>query len=120
MTDPTMELLQESGWEELKKEARKIEGDLDIMLSSYGNLGSRFSMETLERNASIEVRDAKIIFNGCQCTAQHAYRKGNLCADALAKLGTAQPEDILVVNDPSAEIKKLLVADMLQLGRERV
>ncbi|CAL5401207.1 unnamed protein product [Camellia sinensis] len=43
MTDPTMELLQESGWEELRKEARKIEGDLDVKLSSYAKLGSRFS-----------------------------------------------------------------------------
>ncbi|XP_027113009.1 Golgi SNAP receptor complex member 1-2 [Coffea eugenioides] len=41
--DPTMELLQESGWEELRKEARKIEGDLDVKLSSYAKLGARFS-----------------------------------------------------------------------------
>ncbi|KAM7476313.1 hypothetical protein LguiB_023556 [Lonicera macranthoides] len=42
--DPSMEMmLQESGWEELRKEARKIEGDLDVKLSSYAKLGSRFS-----------------------------------------------------------------------------
>ncbi|XP_027106481.1 Golgi SNAP receptor complex member 1-2-like [Coffea arabica] len=41
--DPAMELLQESGWEELRKEARKIEGDLDVKLSSYAKLGARFS-----------------------------------------------------------------------------
>ncbi|CDP19939.1 unnamed protein product [Coffea canephora] len=35
-----MELLQESGWEELRKEARKIEGDLDVKLSSYAKLGA--------------------------------------------------------------------------------
>ncbi|KAK4269773.1 hypothetical protein QN277_022886 [Acacia crassicarpa] len=35
--------LQESGWEELRKEARKIEGDLDVKLSSYAKLGSRFT-----------------------------------------------------------------------------
>lgn len=33
--------LQESGWEELRKEARKIERDLDVRLSSYAKLGSR-------------------------------------------------------------------------------
>ncbi|CAA6673582.1 unnamed protein product [Spirodela intermedia] len=33
--------LQESGWEELRKEARKIERDLDVKLSSYAKLGSR-------------------------------------------------------------------------------
>lgn len=27
------------GWEELRKEARKIEGDLDVKLSSYAKLG---------------------------------------------------------------------------------
>ncbi|CAL9173152.1 unnamed protein product [Musa hybrid cultivar] len=35
--------LQESGWEELRKEARKIEGDLDVKLSSYAKLASRFT-----------------------------------------------------------------------------
>ncbi|KAF8412403.1 hypothetical protein HHK36_000367 [Tetracentron sinense] len=42
MTDLNLEL-QESGWEELRKEARKIEGDLDVKLSSYAKLGSRFT-----------------------------------------------------------------------------
>ncbi|KAK5783406.1 hypothetical protein PVK06_037914 [Gossypium arboreum] len=42
MTDPNLDL-QESGWEELRKDARKIEGDLDVKLSSYAKLGSRFT-----------------------------------------------------------------------------
>ncbi|XP_048334370.2 Golgi SNAP receptor complex member 1-2 isoform X3 [Ziziphus jujuba] len=42
MTDPNLEL-QESGWEELRREARKIEGDLDVKLSSYAKLGARFT-----------------------------------------------------------------------------
>ncbi|KAF7825353.1 Golgi SNAP receptor complex member 1-2 [Senna tora] len=46
MTDSTMEL-QESGWEELRKEARKIEGDLDVKLSSYAKLGARFTQGLL-------------------------------------------------------------------------
>nr|GMD29810.1 Golgi SNAP receptor complex member 1-2 [Ipomoea batatas] len=41
--DPSMDLLQESGWEELRKEARKVEGDLDVKLSSYAKLGARFT-----------------------------------------------------------------------------
>ncbi|CAH9098009.1 unnamed protein product [Cuscuta epithymum] len=41
--DPNMDLLQESGWEELRSEARKIESDLDVKLSSYAKLGSRFT-----------------------------------------------------------------------------
>lgn len=41
--DPNMDVLQESGWEELRKEARKIEGDLDVKLSSYAKLGARFT-----------------------------------------------------------------------------
>ncbi|CAL5403049.1 unnamed protein product [Camellia sinensis] len=61
-----------------------------------------------------------IIFNSTQCTGQHVYREENLCADALPKLGAAQPDDILVVNDPQAEIRELLVADMLGMGRERL
>ncbi|KAI0514316.1 Golgi SNAP receptor complex member 1-2 [Dendrobium catenatum] len=42
MMDSSLEL-QESGWEELRKEARKIEGDLDIKLSSYAKLAARFT-----------------------------------------------------------------------------
>jgi len=30
--------LQESEWEELRREARKLEGDLDVKLSSYARL----------------------------------------------------------------------------------
>ncbi|XP_022769674.1 Golgi SNAP receptor complex member 1-2-like isoform X3 [Durio zibethinus] len=42
MTDPILDL-QESGWEELRREARKTEGDLDVKLSSYAKLGARFT-----------------------------------------------------------------------------
>ncbi|CAO2206928.1 unnamed protein product [Urochloa humidicola] len=35
--------LQESGWEELRREARKLEGDLDVKLSSYARLAARSS-----------------------------------------------------------------------------
>ncbi|KAL6981763.1 Golgi SNAP receptor complex member 1-2 [Sarracenia purpurea var. burkii] len=43
MADLNMELSQESGWEELRKEARKIESVLDVKLSSYAKLGARFN-----------------------------------------------------------------------------
>ena len=46
MSDLSMEL-QESGWEELRKEARKIEGNLDVKLSSYAKLGARFTQGNL-------------------------------------------------------------------------
>ncbi|KAE8709391.1 Golgi SNAP receptor complex member 1-2 [Hibiscus syriacus] len=54
MTDPNLDL-QESGWEELRREARKIEGDLDVKLSSYAKLGARSwkSME-MEIQSSLE------------------------------------------------------------------
>ncbi|KAL9228854.1 hypothetical protein vseg_004389 [Gypsophila vaccaria] len=42
MSDLNIEL-QESGWEELRKDARKIEGDIDVKLSSYAKLGARFT-----------------------------------------------------------------------------
>ncbi|XP_010544627.1 PREDICTED: Golgi SNAP receptor complex member 1-2-like isoform X2 [Tarenaya hassleriana] len=42
MMDSSLDL-QESGWEELRREARKIEGDLDVKLSSYAKLGARFN-----------------------------------------------------------------------------
>uniref|UniRef100_A0A0D6R6P4 Golgi SNAP receptor complex member 1 n=1 Tax=Araucaria cunninghamii TaxID=56994 RepID=A0A0D6R6P4_ARACU len=33
----------DAGWEELRREARKIEGDLDVKLSSYAKLGGRLA-----------------------------------------------------------------------------
>ncbi|KAJ3685705.1 hypothetical protein LUZ61_014869 [Rhynchospora tenuis] len=33
----------DDSWEELRKEARKVEGDLDVMLSSYARLAARFN-----------------------------------------------------------------------------
>ncbi|XP_020599943.1 probable polygalacturonase, partial [Phalaenopsis equestris] len=42
MMDASLEL-QESDWEELRKEARKIEGELDIKLSSKDKLAAIFS-----------------------------------------------------------------------------
>ncbi|CAN8318580.1 unnamed protein product [Cochlearia groenlandica] len=42
MTESSLDM-QESGWEELRREARKIEGDLDVKLSSYAKLGARFT-----------------------------------------------------------------------------
>ncbi|KAJ6823198.1 Golgi SNAP receptor complex member 1-2 isoform X1 [Iris pallida] len=42
MGDSILEI-QEPGWEELRKEAMKIEGDLDVKLSSYAKLGTRFN-----------------------------------------------------------------------------
>ncbi|KAL5718269.1 Golgi SNAP receptor complex member 1-2 [Ranunculus cassubicifolius] len=35
--------MQEANWEELRKEARKIEGDLDVKLSSYAKISGRFT-----------------------------------------------------------------------------
>ncbi|KAL7245022.1 hypothetical protein ACSBR2_000378 [Camellia fascicularis] len=64
------------------------------------------------------VDDAKILLRGCESTIQHIWKEGNLCADALAKL-RAKPEDILVVNEPPAEIRDLLVRDMIGLSCER-
>ncbi|KAK2978811.1 hypothetical protein RJ640_006773, partial [Escallonia rubra] len=52
--DPSMEILQESGWEELRKEARKIEGDLDVKLSSYGKLGASTSRSWKSMEMEIE------------------------------------------------------------------
>ncbi|KAG0447629.1 hypothetical protein HPP92_028234 [Vanilla planifolia] len=40
--DSSLEL-QESGWEELRKEARKVEGDIDVKLSSYSKVAARFT-----------------------------------------------------------------------------
>ncbi|CAL5347898.1 unnamed protein product [Camellia sinensis] len=74
--------------------------------------GDNFSFQGL-------VEDARIILRGCECEVIHVMREGNTCANALVKLGAEQPEDLLVVNEPPAEIRSLLVADMLGVGRVR-
>ncbi|KAL7227067.1 hypothetical protein ACSBR1_022019 [Camellia fascicularis] len=65
------------------------------------------------------LENAKIIFRGYECTIQHVFKEGNLCADALAKLGAVQLEEIVVVNEPPVEIRSYLVANMIGLSRER-
>ncbi|CAL5344275.1 unnamed protein product [Camellia sinensis] len=65
------------------------------------------------------VEDARIIMQGCACEIKHILREGNTCADALAKFGAEQPEDLLLVNEPPMEIRGLLVADILGVSRER-
>ncbi|XP_028069972.1 uncharacterized protein LOC114272460 [Camellia sinensis] len=65
------------------------------------------------------VDDAKILIRGCECTIQHIWKEGNLCADALAKFGAEQLEDILVVNEPPAAIRSLLMRDMIGLSSEQ-
>ncbi|GMP39345.1 hypothetical protein CsSME_00010214 [Camellia sinensis var. sinensis] len=51
--------------------------------------------------------------------AQHIWKQGNLCTDALAKLGADQSEEMLVVNEPPAELRSYLLADLLGISRER-
>ncbi|KAL7260608.1 hypothetical protein ACSBR1_006300 [Camellia fascicularis] len=66
------------------------------------------------------IEDARIILRGCEYTIQHVLREGNSRADVMAKLGAEQPVELLVVNDPPAEVRNLLVVDMLGLSRKRV
>jgi Golgi SNAP receptor complex protein 1 len=49
--------LQESGWEELRREARKLEGDLDVKLSSYARLAARSSSSSSAPAASSPTAD---------------------------------------------------------------
>ncbi|CAL5336391.1 unnamed protein product [Camellia sinensis] len=66
------------------------------------------------------VEDARIIMRDCDCTIQHIKREANICADALAKLGENQPVELPIVNDPPAEIRNLLIADIVHLSQEVV
>jgi Golgi SNAP receptor complex protein 1 len=49
--------LQESGWEELRREARKLEGDLDVKLSSYARLAARSSSAAAASGAASPTAD---------------------------------------------------------------
>ncbi|CAL5416069.1 unnamed protein product [Camellia sinensis] len=64
------------------------------------------------------VKDARIIMRGCDCTIQHIRREANICADAMAKLGEYQPAELLIVQDPLAELQPLLVEDIVHLSTE--
>ncbi|XP_043715438.1 Golgi SNAP receptor complex member 1-2-like isoform X2 [Telopea speciosissima] len=59
MADPNLEL-QEAGWEELRKEARKIEGDLDAKLSSYAKLGAMFTQGDTGSSRSFKSMEMEI------------------------------------------------------------
>ncbi|XP_024372384.1 Golgi SNAP receptor complex member 1-2 [Physcomitrium patens] len=45
----------EGGWEELRKEARKIEGDLDVKLSSYAKLGGDIRGDGSWKSMELEI-----------------------------------------------------------------
>ncbi|XP_028070017.1 uncharacterized protein LOC114272492 [Camellia sinensis] len=64
------------------------------------------------------VEDARITMRGCDCTIQHIRRDANICADAMAKLGEYQPAELLIVQDPPAELRPLLVEDIVHLSME--
>ncbi|KAL2477966.1 Golgi SNAP receptor complex member 1 [Forsythia ovata] len=59
--DPNMDVLQESGWEELRKEARKTEGDLDVKLSSYAKLGARLTQGGYVDTSSPNVGSSRVM-----------------------------------------------------------
>lgn len=40
------------------------------------------------------VEDAQILLRGCDCSVQHVWKEGNLCADFLAKMGAKKWEPI--------------------------
>ncbi|CAL5347704.1 unnamed protein product [Camellia sinensis] len=65
------------------------------------------------------IEDSTFTLRRCECTVQHTMEEGNLCADAMAKLGAEQPVDLLVVNEPPEETRSMLVADMVGRSRER-
>ncbi|CAL5430408.1 unnamed protein product [Camellia sinensis] len=77
--------------------------------------------EPIESNCPFRdlVEDAKILFSDCECIIQPIMKQENFCATALAKLGADQPEDMLVVNEPPAELRSYLMADMIGIQRER-
>ncbi|CAL5424963.1 unnamed protein product [Camellia sinensis] len=62
--------------------------------------------------------DARIIMCGCDYTIQHIQRDAKICADAMAKLGEYQPAEFLIVQDPPAELRPLLVEDIVHLSME--
>ncbi|CAL5327152.1 unnamed protein product [Camellia sinensis] len=90
-----------------------IETDADqIMKLMHEDLGDKTPFKDL-------VHKAQILLKGYECSVQHVWKDGNLlCADALAKMGANQPEDMLVFNNPPAELRCLLVSDMISFPRD--
>ncbi|CAL5390468.1 unnamed protein product [Camellia sinensis] len=64
------------------------------------------------------VEDARIIMRGCDCSTQHIRREANICVDAMAKLSEYQPASLLIVNEPLAELRPLIVANIAHLSQE--
>jgi len=50
---------------------------------------------------------------------RHTPREGNMCVDFLAKLGTRSTSDLLIVLNPSAELRLLLMADSMGVAYHR-
>ncbi|KAH6783829.1 golgi snare 12 [Perilla frutescens var. hirtella] len=79
--DPNMDALQESGWEELRKQSRKIEGNIDVKLSSSLQRRSR------KIEGDIDIKPEK---NESQRTSIAAYF---IAADKTILEGTRKNAD---------------------------
>ena len=50
----------------------------------------------------------------------HMFREGNFCADALAKRGATQMEEVTLWNSPPSDLHQLLLADCMGVVFNRV
>jgi len=50
---------------------------------------------------------------------RHTLKEGNMCADFLVKLGTRSTSDLLIVLNPPAELRLLLMADSMGVAYHR-
>ncbi|CAL5424608.1 unnamed protein product [Camellia sinensis] len=98
----------------------KIKLNTDVIIETDAEQVIKLLSEDLGEKCPFRgiVEDAHIIMRGCDCSIQHIRREANICADATAKLGEYQPADLLIVNEPPAKLRPLLVVDIVHLSQE--
>lgn len=62
------------------------------------------------------VEDSEFLIQRCGYTIQHVLREGNYSADGLAKLGAAQAEPLVVMDEAPVEIRRLVIRGMVGRG----
>lgn len=50
------------------------------------------------------IEDSRHLIQRCNCTIRSIMREGNKCIDILAKMGSNQTDQLVVMEEPSAEV----------------
>lgn len=94
----------------------------EVIIEIDSSLAENLLIEGPLQNCSFcsIVEDSRHLIRRCNCTIHSIRREGNKCADVLAKMGSNQMDQLVVMEEPPTEVRSQLVADMIGTAYRRV